>query len=153
MSAAAGVAQRPIAADVFTWPSDDPHLIGSRCGACATVVFPAQDGCPKCGTPGMARTELSTSGTLWTWTSQDFLPKSPYAGPETEADFGGYLVGYVELPEGVRVITRLVDLHRADVEIGMALELAIVPFTVDPDGTEVVAYAFRPSAADRAVPS
>ena len=138
------VAQRPIAPDVFTWPDEPAHLLGSRCGACATVVFPAQDGCPRCGVPGMARTALSRRGTLWTWTTQDFLPKSPYAGPETEADFGGYLLGYVELPEGVRVITRLVGVERADVAIGMELELVIVPFNVDPDGTEVLAYGFAP---------
>jgi uncharacterized OB-fold protein len=145
---AAAVAQRPIAPDVFTWPSDDPRLLGSRCAACGTVVFPAQDGCPKCGRTGMARTELGARGTLWTWTSQDFLPKSPYAGPETEADFAGYLVGYVELAEGVRVVTRLVDVDRADVRIGMPMELVIVPFNVDPDGTEVLAYAFRPTVSE-----
>jgi len=138
--------RRPVAEDLFTWPDEPAHLIGSRCGACATVVFPAQDGCPKCGAVGMARTELGRRGTLWTWTSQDFLPKAPYAGPETEDDFGGYLVGYVELPEGVRVITRLVDLERADVEIGMEMELVLLPFRTDPDGTEVIAYGFRPAA-------
>ena len=140
----AAVAQRPIGSDVFTWPADEPRLIGSRCGACTTVVFPAQDGCPKCGTPGMERTELGRRGTLWTWTTQDFLPKSPYAGPETDADFAGYLVGYVELPDGVRVISRLVEVDRADVEIGMELELRIFPFNVDADGTEVLAYGFAP---------
>ena len=141
------VAQRPIGPDVFTWPAEEPRLIGSRCRACTTVVFPAQDGCPKCGTTGMERTELSRRGTLWTWTTQDFLPKSPYAGPETEADFAGYLLGYVELPEGVRVISRLVGVDRADVEIGMELELRIFPFNVDADGTEVLAYGFAPVGA------
>jgi uncharacterized OB-fold protein len=142
------VAQRPIAPDVFTWPSDDPRLVGSRCAACRTVVFPAAFGCPKCGRTGMDRLELSTRGTLWTWTSQEFLPKEPYAGPETEADFAGYLLGFVELPEGVRVVTRIVGLDKGDVAIGMELELVIVPFTVDPDGTEVLAYAFRPTVSE-----
>jgi uncharacterized OB-fold protein len=94
----------------------------------------------------MQHTELSTRGTLWTWTTQDFLPKSPYAGPETEADFAGYLLGYVELPDGVRVIARLLEIDRADVEVGMELELTTFTFNVDPDGTEVVAYGFRPIA-------
>ncbi len=143
----ATVAQRPIGPDVFTWPSDEPRLLGSRCGSCATVVFPAQDGCPKCGVTGMERTELGRRGTLWTWTTQDFLPKSPYAGPETEADFAGYLVGFVELPEGVRVIGRLVEMDRADVAIGMELELRIFPFNVDEDGTEVLAYGFAPAGS------
>ncbi len=137
-------ARRPIAEGLFTWPDEPAHLLGGRCGACGTVVFPAQDGCPRCGERGMAVTELGRRGTLWTWTTQDFLPKAPYAGPETEADFAGYLVGYVELPDGVRVVTRLVDVDRADVRIGMELELVLFRFTVDADGTEVVAYAFRP---------
>jgi uncharacterized OB-fold protein len=90
----------------------------------------------------MAVTELARRGTLWTWTSQDFLPKHPYAGPETEEDFGGYLVGYVELPDGVRVVTRLLGVDRADVQIGMELELQLFAFNRDADGTEVVAYGF-----------
>jgi uncharacterized OB-fold protein len=134
-------ARRPIAAGLFT---DEPRLVGSRCGACGVVTFPAQGGCPRCGAEAMERRELEPRGTLWTWTSQDYLPKWPYAGPETEEDFGGYLLGYVELPDGVRVETRLVDVDREDVRIGMDLELVLIPFGADPDGTEVVAYAFRP---------
>jgi uncharacterized OB-fold protein len=146
VSSTAATRRRPIAEGLFTWPAAPgaDRLLGSRCGACGTVVFPAQDGCPRCGEPGMASAELAERGTLWTWTTQDFLPKSPYAGPETEEDFDGYLVGYVELPDGVRVVTRLVDVDRADVAIGMDLELRLLPFTTDPDGTEVVAYAFGP---------
>ena len=144
MSAVA--AARPIAEGLFTWPAtaDDVRLLGSRCAECGTVVFPAQDGCPRCGAVGMAVTELGRRGTLWTWTSQDYLPKAPYAGPETDADFTGYLVGYVELAEGVRVVTRLVDVDRAEVRIGMELELVLFPFTRDADGTDVVAYGFAP---------
>jgi uncharacterized OB-fold protein len=140
----AAVAQRPIAAGVFTWPSEAPQLIGSACAACGVVTFPTQSGCPRCGAEAMQDRLLARRGTLWTWTSQDFLPKPPYAGPETDSDFGGYLLGYVELPDGVRVETRLVGLDRADVHIGMELELCIVPFRTDPDGTEVLAYAFGP---------
>lgn len=143
-------AVRPVAEGLFTWPatSEDVRLLGSRCGECATVVFPAQDGCPRCGATGMSVTELGRRGTLWTWTSQDFLPKAPYAGPETEEDFAGYLVGYVELPDGVRVVARLVDLDRAQARIGMELELRLFPFTRDPDGTEVVAYGFGAPAPE-----
>ena len=137
--------RRPIAEGLFTWPDAPVRLLGSRCGECGTTVFPPQDGCPRCGAQGMAVVELASHGTLWTWTSQDFLPKHPYAGPESEADFGGYLVGYVELPDGVRVVTRLLDVDRADVRIGMPMELCLFPFTTDADGTEVVAYGFRPS--------
>jgi uncharacterized OB-fold protein len=138
------VTQRPIAEDVFTWPCDEPRLLGTRCDGCGVVTFPASRGCPRCGSEAMARVELANRGTLWTWTTQDFLPKEPYAGPETEADFAGFLLGYVELSDGVRVESRLVDVDRDDVRIGMELQLRIVPFRTDPDGTEVLAYAFGP---------
>jgi uncharacterized OB-fold protein len=142
----AAAAQRPIAAGVFTWPSEAPQLIGSACAACGVVTFPTQSGCPRCGAEAMQDRLLARRGTLWTWTSQDFLPKSPYGGPETEDDFPGYLLGYVELSDRVRVETRLVGLDRTEVHIGMELELRIVPFRTDPDGTEVLVYAFGPVA-------
>jgi uncharacterized OB-fold protein len=138
------VTQRPVADGVFTWPSDEPRLLGSRCGECGVVTFPTQSGCPRCGAEGMDVVPLSRRGTLWTWTSQDYLPKAPYGGTETEADFGGFLLGYVELAEGVRVESRLTGLDRDDVRIGMDLELTIVPLRTDPDGTEVLMYAFQP---------
>jgi uncharacterized OB-fold protein len=37
------MARVPVAAGVFTWPSESPRLIGSRCGACGIVTFPPQD--------------------------------------------------------------------------------------------------------------
>jgi len=40
--------QIPIAEGLFTWPSNDPRLLGSRCGACGIVTFPAQKSCPAC---------------------------------------------------------------------------------------------------------
>ena len=150
-AAGAAAVRRPIAEGVFRWdgelaPGAPGALLGSRCSACRTVVFPVQDGCPRCGGPGMEVTELSPRGALWTWTSQDFLPKAPYAGPEAEEDFDGFLLGYVELPDGVRVETRLVEVDRDAVQIGMPMELVLVPFRTEPDGTEVIAYAFRPEA-------
>ena len=38
------MAQVPVAEGVFSWPADEPQLIGSRCSACGMVTFPAQDG-------------------------------------------------------------------------------------------------------------
>ena len=34
---------------VFTWPSDEPQLIGGRCVGCAAVAFPLPPSCPRCG--------------------------------------------------------------------------------------------------------
>ena len=136
------MARVPVAEGVFTWPSDEPRLIGSRCGACAIVTFPLQGSCPRCAATDMAEHLLARRGRLWAWTTQEFPPPSPpYAGP-TGAAFVPYGVGYVELADGVRVETRLTEMK--GLENGIEMELVVVPFRTDADGNEVVTFAFRP---------
>ena len=138
--------QVPIDEGLFTWPSDEPRLVGSRCRACGVVTFPRRSGCPKCNREEMTETLLARRGTLWTWTTQGFLPKAPYAGPETEESFEPYTIGYVELPGEVRVETRLTENDPDRLEIGMEMELVGVPFRRDEDGNEIVTFAFAPAA-------
>ena len=88
--------QIPFAEDVFTWPSDDPQLIGAQCPDCAAITFPEQSSCPRCGSVEMARHLLPRAGTLWTFTTQDFMPKEPYASGETMETFRPYGVGLVQ---------------------------------------------------------
>jgi uncharacterized OB-fold protein len=133
----------PFAPDVFTWPSREPQLIGSRCGKCAAVTFPAQSGCPRCGSIEMERRLLPRRGTLWAWTTQEFLPKEPYAGGETEATFKPFGVGLIQLGDEVKVEARLTEADPEKLKIGREMELTIFPFRMDGD-TEVVSFAFKP---------
>ena len=48
----------PIEEGLFTWPSDDPKLIGSLCLDCGAIVFPAQSGCPRCTSDNTERKEF-----------------------------------------------------------------------------------------------
>lgn len=132
------MAERPIAEGVFT-KDDEPRLIGGRSHADGRIVFPMPGG-------GEAAfydpAPLSSRGTLWSYTVQRFRPKTPpYAGPDA---FAPYAVGYVELPGEVIVESRLVDVDFDALRCGMEMELTLVPFAADPDGTTVVTYAFRP---------
>lgn len=139
------VDQVPVAPDLFTWPAAEPRLIGGKCAGCGVVTFPKQGSCPRCNGLDIEPELLARRGTLWTWTVQGFLPKSPpYAGPETAKDFQGYGVGYVELPGQVKVEARLTENDPAKLHIGMAMELVIVPFTRDAEGREVLTFAFAP---------
>ncbi|HEY3015445.1 MAG TPA: OB-fold domain-containing protein [Nocardioides sp.] len=79
-----------------------PTLEGSRCRECGTVAFPAARGCQRCGRQAMTPLKLGRRGTVWGFTVQRFAPKSPpYVVPE--GGFVPFAVGYVELPEGVKV--------------------------------------------------
>jgi uncharacterized OB-fold protein len=138
------MAQVPVAEGIFTFPSDEPQLIGSRCRACEIVTFPSQSSCPRCASTEMAEQLLARQGRLWAWTTQNFPPPSPpYAGPTGE-DFVPFGIGYVELPDEVKVETRLTESDPDALAIGMEMELTLVPFRTDDDGNEVVTFAFRP---------
>ena len=130
----------PIAPDLWT-DEAEPRLIGGALPS-GKIVFPMPTGDAAVG---VERRPLSRHGTLWSWTSQDFRPKSPYEGPsEGPHDFKPYLVGYVELPGEVIVESYIVDAQLADLTLGMAMEFTLTPF----DATRAT-FAFRPDGALR----
>ena len=138
------MARVPVAERIFTWPSDSPQLIGSRCGACGITTFPSQDSCPRCASTQWREQLLDRRGRLWAWTTQDFPPPSPpYLGATGDA-FVPYGIGYVELPGAVKVEARLTESDPERLREGMEMELVVVPFRTDDKGNEVVTFAFRP---------
>jgi len=82
--------------------SQAAHLTGSRCRDCGNVAFPEATGCQRCGSADLTAVALADSGTVWAHTVQRFAPKSPPYVPPAEG-FTPFAVGYVELPDGVRV--------------------------------------------------
>lgn len=135
----------PIAEGLFTWPSNDPRLLGSQCQACGVVTFPVQSGCPACGSTNVESIELEREGTLWTWTIQGFYPqRPPYDGPETPEDFKPFGVGYIELPNQVRVQARLKTRDVSRLTIGMPMKLVVEKY-IERDGKQVMSYFFQPT--------
>lgn len=116
---------------------DDPALLGGRCRTCRQVCFPRQDVCPYCSEEPVDDIELSRAGALWAWTAVT-APPPGYEGPVP------YGFGVVELPEGVRVITRLTESDPAKLELGQTMVLVLEALTEE-DGNRVLAYAFAPA--------
>lgn len=134
----------PIAEGLFTWPSDAPKLIASRCQRCGEVSFPAQQSCPACTSETVEEILLSRRGQLWTWTIQRFPPPPPWIGDPRR--FEPYGVGYVELPEGVRVEGRLTTANPDELAIGQTMELVVEKFADGQDGQSLMTFAFAPVA-------
>jgi len=131
---------RPVAEGLFTWPADEPRLIGSR-SADGEYSFPARE--------GEEQVLLNNRGTLWGFTTQQFRPPSPpYDGNDTAETFEPYALGYVELPGQLLVQARFTEPDPAKLHIGQEMELRIVPYTVEPDGTAVLTFAFAPIEGD-----
>jgi len=135
--------QKALAPDISTWPDDNPRLIGSRCGSCGATAFPAQPRCPTCSAGDTSELLLPRHGTLVAWTTRGFPPGAPHRGPTGEA-FVPFGVGLVELEDVIRVEGRLTENDPAKLEFGMDVELTMVPFTTDDNGSEIVAFAFKP---------
>lgn len=128
--------------DAQLWSADQhPHLMGGKLPS-GEIIFPMPQGDAA---KEVEPYKLARHGKLWSWTSQDFLPKDPYEGPgsgenEGPPDFQPFLIGYVELPGEVIVESRIVDATLDDLELGMPMEFCIVPFN-DTHTT----FAFRPT--------
>ncbi|MFI7530293.1 Zn-ribbon domain-containing OB-fold protein [Nocardia salmonicida] len=130
------VVRNPIAPGLFTWPSDEPRLISSVPGPGQTPDFPAH--------PGDEELLLPRTGTLYTWTTQEFPPPSPpYRGPEK---FEPYFVGYVAFPEGVLVEGRIVAAANDELTIGMPMTVVVIPFRTEADGSVTMTFAFAPAS-------
>jgi uncharacterized OB-fold protein len=134
--------QVPLAEDLFTWPAEQPSLIGGR-SSDGRIIFPYRRHRIVGGVrEELERVELPRRGTLWTFTTQRFRPPSPpYTGPEV---FEPFAVGYVELPGALRVEARLTEADPAKLAIGQEMELRIVPFCTDEEGNQTMIYAFAP---------
>lgn len=135
--------QTPLSNGLFTWPSEKPQLIGSRCKDCGEHFFPVQKGCANCSSTNLSTVELGNQGTLWTWTIQGFMPKSPYNSDETAETFTPFGVGYVEMPCGVKVEARLKENTPESLNIGMPMELIIEPLRTDEHGNQIINFAFQ----------
>ena len=133
----------PVAEGLFTDADGDVRLLGSQCAECGVVTFPAQFSCPRCTSLAVHERRLSSRGVLWSWTIQCFPPKSPPYAVEDKDAFEPYGVGYVELPEKVRVEARLTESDPERLRIGMPMELTLTP-APGREGDGVVTYAFRP---------
>ncbi len=128
-------ALEPIDPELWT-DEESPRLVAGKLPS-GKVVFPMPTGDAA---TGVERHPLPRRGRLWSWTSQDFRPKSPYEGPgEGPQDFEPYLLGYVEIPGEVIVETRIVGATLDQLNLGMPMEFCIVPFN-DRHST----FAFRP---------
>jgi uncharacterized OB-fold protein len=134
----------PIAEGLFTWPSDNPALLASRCNGCGIASFPAAESCMACSGRDVSLEELPGRGTLWTWTVQQFMPKPPYNSGESPETFKPYGVGYVELPGGVRVEGRLTESDPGKLSIGMPMDVVFDTYRVEDNGDEVVGFFFQP---------
>jgi uncharacterized OB-fold protein len=111
-----------------------------RCDDCERFVFYPRSHCPHCLSPELIWRSVSGRGTLHTFTVT-MTPTAPMFADDVPQQ-----LAIVELDEGVRLASTLVDVEPEAIEVGMRLEAVFDPT----DGGEGVVLRFRP-ARDPAV--
>lgn len=130
----------PIHPGLFTMEGESgARLLGGLCPSCRRVHFPRLPTCPYCSAGDCSEQPLSPSGTLYLYTA--VLSRPP--GYKGDVPFG---FGVVELPEGLRVITRITETEPGKLRPGMPMQLVLVRLHRDDQGRDVVSYAFAPVA-------
>ena len=87
------------------------RLVLPRCDACDTVIWYPRQFCPACAGTEVTWFDAAGTGTIYSCT---VVRKGQ--GPFREA--APYVLAYVELDEGPRVMTNIVDCDPDDVAIG-----------------------------------
>ena len=93
----------------------ESRLLGYRCRSCATFADYPRGFCPRCWSDDLDEVELSGRATLYTYSVVHVNPMPPFR------DLVPYVAALVDLEEGPRLATRLVDVDPAEVTVGMAL--------------------------------
>ena len=106
-------------------------LIGAACPECGTRFFPATPVCPHCASEAVAPEAMPRTGTLYSFTTV-------HAGPRKWKK--PMVVGYLDLPNGVRVFAHL----RGQVAIDDVLELDLDTICEE-DGQPIEGFVFRPA--------
>jgi uncharacterized OB-fold protein len=112
------------------------NLLGTKCEVCGNTFFPLRTICPNCRRDGKTEpVQFSGRGKVFTYTiirvpSEEFRPYAPY------------VIGIIELEEGPKVTSQIVDCRVESVYIGMPVESCFRKLTAQ--GSEgIINYGFK----------
>ena len=119
------------------WEACQRHeLYIQECRACSTPRYYPRALCPTCLSSDIRWVLSSGRGTVYTYTVT-YQNQAPGFRDELP-----YILAYVELPEGVRLLTNIVGCSPEQVTIGMPVEVSFEDVTAD-----ITLPKFKPAAS------
>ena len=89
-----------------------------RCNGCGHVYFPPRPFCPSCGSRHVSVIKATGKAVLWSYV----IHHRPVPGFKPP-----YAIAVVQLAEGVKMMTNIVNCDPNSVKIGMAVKVVFLP--------------------------
>jgi len=123
--------------DYLVLDGDEAHLEANECTSCGAVYLDRRNACARCGARDFGRRLLADDGEV---RSFSIIHR---AAPGVPAPF---VSAVVDLSDGHRVKANLVGVEPApeNVRLGMPVTLTTFVAGTDDNGTEAVAFGYRP---------
>lgn len=125
----------PFREGTFIEEAEGGRLVGNKCKSCGQIFFPKVQPCLNCFNQELEDLPLSRQGELYSFTTA-YMPASHFKPP--------YTVGYVNLPEGIRVFAPLKEVEGKSLQVGMPMKLETEKLWQE-DDKEVIGYKFTPA--------
>ncbi len=110
------------------------ELVIQFCQACSQSTFPPRAHCPDCGSSKLQWRQVSGKGTIYSYTIAHRPPHPVFA------DQCPMAIAVVELEEGPRMMSNIVDVELENVTVGMEVQVAFESI----DDSDVMLPVFSP---------
>jgi uncharacterized OB-fold protein len=125
----------PFREGLFEEVSGKGTLVGARCRQCGQIIFPRREACLNCLESDLETMHLSHKGKLYSYTIVH-MPSEHFDPP--------YAVGWIELPEGIKIFSQIRGWQEHALTTGMEMTLYFEKLW-DEGEKEVIGYVFRPA--------
>ena len=110
------------------------ELVMQYCGSCNVHAFPPRAHCAQCGNANLLFQKVSGMGSVYTYTVA-YRPPHPVFAEQCPL-----VIAVVELSEGPRLMTNIVDCDPESVHVGMSVEVTFEPI----DDSDIKLPVFKP---------
>lgn len=122
-------------------PLEEVRLKGVRCRSCGALALGESEHCINCTSLDVEEHVFSKYGKVYTYTIIRHPPPPPYP----QETFKPFPTAWVELEDGLFILSELTDCGLDEVKIGMPVELVVGKGWEDDNGNDVIMYKFRPA--------
>jgi uncharacterized OB-fold protein len=118
---------------------EDVRLKGVKCRACGSLALGESKYCINCTSKDVEEYVFSKHGKIHSSTVIRHAPPPPYP----QESFKPFPVAWVELDDGLYILSEITGCTVDELDFGMPVQLALGKGWVDDKGNDVIMYKFR----------